>query len=158
MRTICALPLFAVATIAALASGCASITSSDIQPLNLTTHTADGKPVENAKCTLRNDKGHWESESPAFVQVRRSSEDLLVECKKEGYSNGFLKAISRAAGGMFGNIIFGGGIGAIIDHSRGSGYNYPEKLPVKMGESLVIDRRDENTPPEDKKGATAAAQ
>ena len=47
---------------------------------------------------------------------------------------------------MFGNIIFGGGIGAIIDHSKGTGYNYPNDLPVKMGESITVDRREEQQP------------
>jgi hypothetical protein len=48
---------------------------------------------------------------------------------------------------MFGNIIFGGGIGAIIDHSKGTGYNYPDNLPVKMGEAVTVDRND-SAPPE----------
>ena len=41
------------------------------------------------------------------------------------------------------NIIFGGGIGAIIDHNTGTGYDYPNQLPVKMGESVVVDRKTE---------------
>lgn len=127
-------------------SGCATITSNEMQPLSLTTKDDKGQNLEMAKCTLRNDKGSWEVESPTFVQVRRSSEDLLVECKKEGQPNGALRAISRAAGGMFGNIIFGGGIGAIIDHSKGTGYNYPNALPVKMGESVVVDRSESTKP------------
>lgn len=122
------------------ASGCATITSNEMQPVSVTTKDDKGQNLEKAKCTLRNDKGAWDAESPAFVQVRRSSEDLLVECKKEGQPNGSLRAVSRAAGGMWGNIIFGGGIGAIIDHSKGTGYNYPNTLPVKMGESVVVDR------------------
>ena len=132
--------LACAATLAA--SGCATITSNEMQPVSLTTKDDKGQNLEKAKCTLRNDKGAWDAESPAFVQIRRSSEDLLVECKKEGLPNGSLRAVSRAAGGMWGNIIFGGGIGAIIDHSKGTGYNYPNTLPVKMGESVVVDRSD----------------
>jgi hypothetical protein len=64
-----------------------------------------------------------------------------VTCKKDGLPDGLLKAISRAAGSMFGNIVFGGGIGALIDHSKGTGYDYPDQLPVKMGESVVVDRK-----------------
>lgn len=59
--------------------------------------------------------------------------------------DGILKAVSRAAGSMFGNIVFGGGIGALIDHNKGTGYNYPDQLPVKMGTSVVIDRKDQDT-------------
>jgi hypothetical protein len=131
----------AVICIASLAfSGCATITSSEMQSLTLSTKTADGQAVDKAKCTLKNDKGTWELVSPGTITVHRSAEDLMVECKKEGIADGFLRAISRAAGGMWGNIIIGGGIGAIIDHTKGNGYNYPDDLPLKMGESVIVDR------------------
>jgi len=77
-----------------------------------------------------------------MVNIRKSGEDLNVVCKKDGMPDGLLKAISRAAGSMFGNIIIGGGIGAMIDHSSGKGYIYPDQLPVKMGETVIIDRKD----------------
>jgi len=137
-----ALRAFIAITAIASASGCATITSSDMQSVALTAVDQQNKPVEGAACKLHNDKGNWEAKTPSLVSVRRSSEDLSVECSKEGQPNGILKAISRAAGGMFGNIIFGGGIGAIIDHSRGTGYNYPDALPVEMGKSRIVDRRE----------------
>lgn len=126
-------------------SGCASITSDTMQSVSLTTEDTQGQMLEKARCTLRNDKGTWEAESPSFVSIHRSAEDLLVECKKDGQPVGMLKAVSRAAGGMWGNIVFGGGIGAVIDHNTGNGYNYPDKLPVKMGASVIQDRRDEKS-------------
>ena len=125
----------------ALNAGCSTITQSESQALSLTA-TYENKPVE-ATCHLKNDKGSWDAKAPANVTVRKSNEDLEVTCKREGMPDGILKAISRAAGSMFGNIIFGGGIGAIIDHSKGTGYDYPNQLPVKMGESVIVDRRTE---------------
>ena len=122
-----------------LVSGCSTITQSDTQTVSVTTVYQD-KPVE-AACILSNDKGSWTATSPANVQVRKSNEDLDVVCKRNETPDGLLKAISRAAGSMWGNIIFGGGIGAIVDHSRGNGYDYPSQLPVKMGESAVVDKR-----------------
>lgn len=119
--------------------GCSTITQSESQSLALTA-TYGGIPVE-PQCQLKNDKGSWDAKAPANVPVRKSNEDLEVTCKKEGMPDGLLKAISRAAGSMFGNIIFGGGIGAIIDHSKGTGYDYPDQLPVKMGEAVVVDRK-----------------
>ena len=130
----------------AFLGGCSTITGSETQPLNLTATSTDGKPLDKADCVLSNDKGSWSAAAPAVVTVRRSSEDLSVTCKKEGMVDGLLKAVSRAAGSMFGNILFGGGIGALIDHGKGTGYNYPDALPVRMGASTVVDRRD--TPPE----------
>lgn len=125
---------------AAVASGgCSTITQSETQPLALTA-TYQGNPVD-PMCQLKNDKGSWESKAPATVAVRKSGEDLEVTCKKEGMPDGILKAISRAAGSMFGNIIFGGGIGALIDHNKGTGYDYPDQLPVQMGTSVVVDKK-----------------
>jgi hypothetical protein len=126
-----------------LTQGCATITSSEVQQLSLTTQAEDGRPIEKATCALRNDKGSWSAESPGVVPVRRSSDDLIVECRKDGHADGFLRAVSRVAAGMFGNILFGGGIGAIIDHAKGTGYDYPSALPVKMGASVVVDPREE---------------
>lgn len=113
-----------------------------MQTVSLTT-SYEGKSVD-AECKLNNDKGAWNAKSPMNVAVRKSGEDLEVTCKKEGMPDGLLKAISRAAGSMFGNIIFGGGIGAVIDHTKGTGYDYPNRLPVKMGESVVVDKKNEN--------------
>lgn len=134
------LGLYIVCAVVVLTNvGCSTITQSENQPLSLTA-TYQGKAVE-ANCDLRNDKGSWSAKAPQNVSVRKSNEDLEVVCKKEGMPDGLLKAISRAAGSLYGNIIFGGGIGAIIDHSKGTGYDYPDQLPVKMGESVIVDRK-----------------
>lgn len=129
--------------IAALTTGCASITSEKTQSLAVTTRSEDGNLVEKAKCFLENDKGNWQVETPGSVTVRRSAEDIVVKCQKEGMPDGIGRGISRAAGGMWGNIVFGGGVGAIIDHSNGTGYNYPNDLAVKMGKSTTFDQADE---------------
>ena len=129
-------------TAAISGTGCSSITQSDHQSIALTA-TYQGQHVEPT-CQLSNDKGSWDAKAPANVAVRKSGEDLNVTCKKEGMPDGLLKAVSRAAGSMFGNIVFGGGIGAIIDHNKGTGYDYPNQLPVKMGESVVVDKKIEN--------------
>ena len=135
--------IYVITFAAAITSvGCSTITQSESQSLSLTA-SYQGKPVDS-ECRLKNDKGSWDSKSPANVSVRKSNEDLEVTCKKEGMPDGLLKAISRAAGSMFGNIIFGGGIGAIIDHSKGTGYDYPDQLPVKMGESVIVDKKPSN--------------
>lgn len=133
-------------SIAILSTGCASITGSEMQQLSLTATGQDAIALDGAKCKLQNDKGTWDATTPSFVNVRRSSEDLTVECKKDGFADGLLKAVSRAAGSMYGNIIFGGGIGAIIDHNKGTGYNYPDQLPVVMGKAGLVDRKAQDTP------------
>lgn len=42
---------------------------------------------------------------------------------------------------MWGNILFGGGIGAIVDHNKGTAYSYPDWVKVVLGDNLVFDRK-----------------
>jgi len=132
----------AVAGLLILTSGCSTITQSENQRLSITA-SHEGQPLADADCSLTNDRGTWTTKAPAQVDVRKSGENLSVVCKKEGFVDGLLTAISRAAGSMWGNIIFGGGIGAIIDHNKGTGYDYPNTLPVEMGKSITVDKKQE---------------
>jgi hypothetical protein len=126
-----------------LASGCASLTGSEMQSVLVATQGKSGQMVEGAECALQSPKGLWKVKTPSSVTILRDSEDVQVNCQKEGQEPGLAKLISRVHGGMIGNIIFGGGIGAIVDHAKGTGYEYPNKVNVVMGESIVIDRKDE---------------
>jgi len=58
-----------------------------------------------------------------------------VICKKPGVDVGTADVVSRTKGNMFGNIILGGGVGAIIDHNNGSAYEYPALIRIFMGRS-----------------------
>lgn len=135
--------IYVAALLPALAGGCASITGSEMQSIMVSTREQSGAPVQKADCTLQGPKGTYKVTTPGSVVVARSADDIQVECQKDGLALGLAKLISRAHGGMFGNIIFGGGIGAIIDHSKGTGYEYPNVATIVMGDTLMIDRRDE---------------
>jgi hypothetical protein len=121
-------------------ANCASITGENYQPINLTAKDDKSNSVEGANCVLVNDKGSWEGKTPSFVNITRSAEDMSVTCKKAGMQDGLVKAVSRARGSMWGNVVFGGGIGAIIDHSKGTGYAYPDQIQIIMGKSRTLDR------------------
>ena len=77
------------------------------------------------------------------IQIRRSSKDLDVTCKMPDQADAVGRSISRANAGLAGNIIFGGGLGAIIDHNKGTAYTYPTWVELVFGKTLVFDRRDE---------------
>lgn len=130
-------------TLLILVSGCASITQSEMQRVSVTA-SHEGKALKDADCSLTNDRGTWTVKAPAQVDVRKSGENLSVVCKKEGFVDGLLTAVSRAAGSMFGNIIFGGGIGALIDHNKGTGYDYPDVMPVQMGKAVTVDKKEDS--------------
>jgi len=113
-------------------------------PMRVETKTAEGNLVSDAECKLTNDYGSVSMKSGQTVQVRRSSKDLDVTCTHPQNPNATGRAISRVNSGMFGNIIFGGGIGAIIDHTKGTAYTYPSWIQLVFGKGLLFDRGAEN--------------
>jgi hypothetical protein len=130
-----------LAVVAVLAcSGCASIVNDSTQPMKVETKNQAGELVTGAECRLSNDYGTVTMRSGDTTQVRRSSKDLDIVCKDPKNFDANARAISRANGGMWGNIILGGGIGAIIDHNKGTAYTYPTWVQLVFGKSLVFDR------------------
>ena len=102
------------------------------------TYTPDKKDLTGASCELKNDEGSWTAVTPATVMIRRSNKDLLVKCTKEGMMDARANVVSKTKANMWGNIIFGGGVGAIIAHNNGSAYQYPPVLRLIMGQDNTI--------------------
>lgn len=128
---------------AILLSGCASVVNDRTHPIKIETKTVAGSLVTGADCTLKNDKAASTVKSGEITNVRRSNADLEVTCKHPANPEATAKVISRVNGGMFGNIILGGGIGAIIDHNTGNAYTYPAWIQLIFGRTLTFDRRNE---------------
>lgn len=115
-------------------SGCSTITGGGTtQSVSVQTFAPDGQDVDGVKCDMTNDEGTWFVTTPGSTIVRRSNKDLQVICKKPGVDVGTANVVSKTKGSMFGNIILGGGIGAVIDHNNGSAYEYPSLIKIFMG-------------------------
>ena len=133
--------LFFVSAIVVLCSGCASVLNDVTHPMKVETKTEAGNIVTGADCKLTNDYGVFNVKSGDTAQVRRSSKDLAIECTSASNPEAKGQAVSRANGGMAGNILLGGGIGAIIDHNKGTAYTYPLWIQLVFGKDLTFDRR-----------------
>lgn len=108
--------------------GCASIVGGHDQPLSVATPGCQG-----AACELTNDKGKWYvPTTPGSVSVRRSYSDLLVACTREGAPPASASVKSTTKPLAFGNIIFGGIIGAGVDIGTGAAYDYPSEVSLPM--------------------------
>jgi hypothetical protein len=132
--------ILAARSVAVLATGCASIVNDTTQAMRIETMRSDGTRVSGAECQLSNDYGSTTVRSGTTSQVRRSGKDMDITCKDPSNPEAVGRAISRANAGMAGNIIFGGGIGAIIDHNKGTAYTYPTWVQLVFGRTLVFDR------------------
>ncbi len=128
---------------AVVLGGCASVVNDTTHPIKVETKTQAGNMVAGADCHLTNDYGTFNVKSGDTTQVRRSGKDLDIVCKDPANPEATARAVSRANGGMWGNIILGGGVGAIIDHNKGTAYTYPTWVQLVFGQSLVFDRSNE---------------
>lgn len=109
-------------------TGCASIVNGTSESVSVQT-----SPEEGAKCSLTNNKGQWfVSDTPGSVTVHRSYQPLTVDCQKDGYANAETKVESKTKGMLFGNVVFGGVIGAGVDAGDGAAYDYPVNIMVPM--------------------------
>ena len=127
--------LFAVAAVV-LTSGCASIVSGVNQPVSVVAKSPENVDVAGAKCTLTNSKGEWYTTTPGSVVVHRAYGNMLVNCVHPTYAGvTSVKSVTKPM--AFGNIIFGGVIGAGIDMGNGSAYDYPDMISVSMSASNV---------------------
>jgi len=115
-------------------SGCSTLTGEGTAQSIIveTIEVASGDRIIDARCDLSNDEGTWSMLTPGSVMVHRSNKPLSVKCQKAGYLQDYSSVDSKTKASMWGNIIFGGGIGAIIDHSNGSAYDYPPMIQVPM--------------------------
>ena len=120
----------AMLAVAASSTGCASITGSKNQPVSMSA-VCNAEPVNGANCTLSNDKGQWYVTTPGSVMIQKSGGDLAVSCKKQESAGGGT-FVSKANGGIWGNILAGGIIGYAIDAGSGAGFDYPPNMTVIM--------------------------
>jgi hypothetical protein len=131
--------IFTITALAAavLSTGCASIVNGQNQSLSVKTNGADAEVV-GAKCTLNSNKGTWYVTTPGSVTVQRSYNDMMVTCKKDGMDDGTGAIKSSTKAMAFGNILFGGIIGAAVDTSTGAAYDYPDLITIVMGKNSAL--------------------
>jgi len=125
--------LLAAASSCVLLSGCASIVDGTHQTISVST-----PPVRGAHCLLTNSKGKWYiPNTPGSVTVHRDYGNLEVTCKKYAYKNAQKSVKSHTKGMAFGNVIFGGIIGAGVDVADGAAYHYPQSVTLPMKKEVV---------------------
>lgn len=117
--------------VAAALPGCASIVDGKNQVVSVETRR-DAAIIGGASCKLTNDKGTWYLTAPGTTTVQRSGQDMNIQCDKSGVASGTATVKSSTKGMAFGNILFGGIIGAGVDMASGAAYDYPSPITVEM--------------------------
>jgi hypothetical protein len=85
--------------------------------------------------------------SPCLIELKRKS-DQRVDIAIAGYKPTYVLVQSKLAGGSFGNILLGGGVGAVVDGTNGASNRlYPRPLVVRLAaegssdEAVLLDKK-----------------
>jgi len=108
-------------------TSCSSIVNESHLPINLSFSDNSG-----GECALRNKRESYQTQIPASVLVRRSDDPLVYDCTTSDgrKANGSIN--SKVGQIMAGNIIFGGGIGAVIDANNDMHHEYPGSFVIPV--------------------------
>lgn len=119
-------------TALALLSGCASIASGTTQEIAVTSSpTGATCDVSRQGMTLQ------QITTPASPMIKKSKYDLSIQCSKSGYQNAAVIDPSGVEPWVFGNILFGGLIGLIIDVSDGAQNHYDTTMNVNLPANIA---------------------
>ncbi len=128
MRTIGLRTILSAMTLAVPLAGCATIIDGSDQPLGVVTTPA------GASCDLKRE-GKVIAQiapTPGQVVVTKSKNDILIECRKDGFQPAQVIAKSTFTGTTIGNVLAGGVIGIAVDAASGANNEYPESVNVVL--------------------------
>jgi hypothetical protein len=121
-----------LAALAAALSGCATLTDTNQQEVLVRT-ILDHREVSGVGCVLSNPAGRWFVTAPGRVTIRKSVEDLHIDCKKEGVGvANEVVASTFSTANLMGNAVVSAGLGYFVDRHSGAGFDYPLVLTVLM--------------------------
>jgi hypothetical protein len=114
----------------AFTGGCATIIDGGAQVITVTTVPS------GASCAFDRDGERIGviSNTPGSLGVDRSRKAIVVTCEKPGYEPVAGSDVSQADGAIFGNILFGGLIGAAVDLATAAEYHYGSTIIVTFPE------------------------
>jgi uncharacterized protein YceK len=119
----------ALAALAPLCAGCASVMEGTDQPV-----TVETAPEAGAACDVSNERGSWSLTSPGTVVIKKSASVLQIKCRKPGY----LEAKQYASAKMSNTALVGtmipyvGILDAAVDGSSGAAQSYPSTFTLVM--------------------------
>jgi hypothetical protein len=117
-------------------AGCATITGSSTQTIEVTTADARDRTVRGMTCTLTHGPGSYVVDTPAVdLEIRRSASDLEIECRR-GSQVAKGTVVPRAESAIAHSFIPGGSIATLVDYATGAMYTYPTPLRLKIGQHL----------------------
>ena len=114
-------------SLAVALSACSTLTKDSHVPMNLS--FSDNSA---GNCGLRNKRESYSVKIPGTESIRRSDDPLRYDCKTKDGRKATGAINSKIGNSMAGNIILGGGVGAIIDANDDMHREYPGHLVIPV--------------------------
>ena len=126
LRRVFAGTVFAVS--AFVVSGCATVIKGTDETISVATEP------QGATCTLvrEGQTVGVVNPTPGTVEVDRDKDDISVNCVLAEYEDSSEVISSEFTGYTLGNVILGGGVGAVVDAASGANSEYPDSITVLM--------------------------
>ena len=122
--------LLAVALIAALLAGCASIIHGSRQDVRVTSVPSGA--------VVRVNLNNQATTTPGVLTLNRKEIGYVLTFEKQGYKPVEVSLRRTVDGWLFGNILFGGLIGLVIDFASGSSYKLtPDEVSTVLTQMNV---------------------
>ncbi len=114
---------------------CATIVKDSEQSISV-----DSDPRSSHCIISQGNKTILSRKTPFVMHVDRSSKDIISRCEKEGYHDSTEINKSKSNGWAWGNIIFGGIIGLLVDIATGKMWDYHSSIFVNLQKEEVKNR------------------
>jgi hypothetical protein len=126
--------IFALAALSLL-GGCATLTTSSSQTVTMTTEPP------GAACTFKREGKvvGVVNPTPGSLSVSKSHAAIDVSCTKDGFLDSTGTVGSRFQAMTFGNILFGGIIGIVVDAASGATAEYEPTITIRLTPSEFTD-------------------
>lgn len=119
--------ILAALLVAALLTGCASIIHGSRQDVRVMSSPSGA--------VVRVNLNNQATTTPGVLTLNRKEVAYVLTFEKEGYKPVEISLRRTIDGWLFGNILFGGLIGLVIDFASGSSYKLtPDEVQVGLGE------------------------
>jgi hypothetical protein len=83
--------------------------------------------------------------TPGTIHVGKSRHDIAIDCARGGYYNGAAVLQPEFQSWTYGNILYGGSIGVLVDTASGAINEYPRAVTVLMRRMPRLGERSEET-------------
>lgn len=112
-------------------TGCATIVKDKSDTVTILTPNCPA----GTSCKISNKKGSWVVQTPNTITVPKSDDSLLVICSTPDGREISGSLESKDGGMIWGNILFGGIIGAVVDARTDASRDYGDSIVLPLCEA-----------------------